>query len=67
MGPEINPPVAQADTTAQGELSVFAVDEQIPQTARVGYAALVMAYTRESDRVALSRRRFCGSAHHRGW
>jgi len=45
--------LAQADGTPQGALSVFAVDEQIPQTARVGYAALVMAYTRESEPVAL--------------
>jgi hypothetical protein len=45
--------LVRANETPQGALCVFAVDEQIPQTARVGYAALVMAYTRESEPVAL--------------
>jgi hypothetical protein len=45
--------LSQAKQTPQGALCVFAVDQQIPQTARVGYAALVMAYTRESEPVAL--------------
>jgi hypothetical protein len=45
--------LTEADATPQGALSIYAVDEQIPQTARVGYAALVMAYTRENEPVAL--------------
>jgi hypothetical protein len=45
--------LSQAENTTDGTLCVFAVDEQIPITARTGYAALVMAYTRESEPVAI--------------
>jgi hypothetical protein len=43
----------EAGKTPDGALCVFMVDEQIPVTARGGFAALVMAYTREAEPVAV--------------
>jgi hypothetical protein len=45
--------LVEADNTPDGAFCVFVVDEQIPVTARGGFAALVMAYTREAEPVAV--------------
>ena len=52
-GTKLSDLLAEAANAPEGALCVFAVDKQIPMTARSGYAALVMAYTREAEPVAL--------------
>jgi hypothetical protein len=42
-----------ADVRDAGAIAVFVIDDQIPAAARSGYAALVMAYAREHEPVAI--------------
>ena len=46
--------LAQAQTIDDGAICVFHIDQSIPEQARIGYAALVMAYTRQDEPVAVS-------------